>query len=124
MEQVVNTKTAKIVGEPTIFVKGVVDTERALSVNGSYTEIAFVKGVGSEDHVMVKPLIGSGGAAIDLGPGKNPSWDLGGSGRLLYTVGSKLFAAMADGTERVSVPIPANLWGDDPTWVVFAPPGY
>ena len=46
MEQVVNTKTAKIVGEPTIFVKGVVDTERALSVNKGYTEIAFVKGVG------------------------------------------------------------------------------
>ncbi len=143
VERVVNITPgapgSPLVGIPKVLAKGVVtDDMRPLSVNLSYTKIAFVKKVNGEDHIMVLSMAGtSAGSITDLGPGNNPSWDLGGSNLLLYSLGSKVYAVHADGTGRVEIPVPSNYspppFGPPPAGgggknemaeIMFTPPGY
>ncbi len=81
--------------------------DRAMSVNSSYTQLAFMKRVGGMSHIIVMPL--AGGAEIDLGIGTNPYWTLDGSNKILYTANNALWVINPDGSGKASVPTPSNL---------------
>lgn len=121
VQQTVDPVNGVLIGLSTVFATNVMDGNRSISVSSDYANVAFMKNVGGQSHIVVKTAVG--GAENDLGPGTDPYWALDGSNLVMYTADSKLWAMKADGTGKVQVPVPSNLWGAF-SGVVFAPAGY
>ena len=120
-KQVVDPATGLLIGPQTVFANNVMPGIRTMSVNSTYTHLAYMKNVGGVSHIVVVPL--AGGAEVDLGGGSDPYWSLDGSNLIMFNDGVALFAMNPDGTGKVSVPIPSNLVGPIAK-VVFGPAGY
>lgn len=106
----------------TLFASSVVDGVRPMSVNASYTQLAYMKNVGGVSHIVVVPL--AGGAEVDLGTGTNPCWSLDGSNKVMYTDNNALWVINPDGTGKMSVPTPTDIVPGTLAYVVFAPPTF
>lgn len=118
-KQVVNYPT---VTAPTLYLTGVMDSTRPMSVNADYTLLAYTKNVSGVGHIVVKTL--ASGAEVDLGPGSDPSWSFNGNGMLLYTSSNALWAVNSDGTGKIQVPTPSDLRPGALATVVFGPAGF
>lgn len=122
-KQVINPapNPAVLVGPQTTVASNVMKGVRSMSVNSTYTYLAFMKNVGGVSHITVVPL--AGGQEVDLGVGTDPYWSLDGSNLILYTDQNALWVMNPDGTGKMSVPTPSNLqYGLGK--VVFGPAGY
>ena len=106
----------------TLFASNAVDGVRPMSVNASYTQLAYMKNVGGVSHIIVVPL--AGGAEVDLGTGSNPCWSLDGSNKVMYTDNNALWVINPDGTGKMSVPTPSDIVPGTLAYVVFAPPTF
>lgn len=121
-QQVIDPVNApSLVGTATIFANNAMNGDRVMSVNATYTHVAFMKNMNDQSHIVVRSL--TGGVEVDLGLGSNPYWALDGSNLILYTADSQLWAINQDGTGKKQVPVPSNLWGGL-SWVVFGPAGF
>ncbi len=107
-QQIVDMTTGTPVGTSTVFATNVTEgAVRAMSVNATYTHVAFTRSVGGVSHIIVKPLVG--GAEVDLGTGADPYWATNGSDLIKYTANNALWAMKPDGTGKVQIPTPSNL---------------
>ncbi|PIY58119.1 MAG: hypothetical protein COY98_03665 [Candidatus Yonathbacteria bacterium CG_4_10_14_0_8_um_filter_43_17] len=121
LQQIVDPALDLLVGVQTVVASNVMGGVRAMSVNSTYTHLAFMKNVGGVSHITVAPL--AGGQEINLGAGTDPYWSLDGSNLIMYTNAGALWAMNPDGTGKMSVPVPSNLqYGLGK--VVFGPAGY
>mgnify|MGYP001575752207 FL=1 len=120
-KQVVDPTNDSLIGPSTVLVSNIMDGKRAMSVNPTYTHLAFMKNVGGVPHITVMPL--SGGVEVDLVPGSNPYWALDGSNRIMYTANGSRWAINQDGTGNMQLPTPGNLTGSVDQ-LVFGPAGF
>ena len=122
-KQVVALNGTTAADSATLFVSGVMDSVRPLSVSADYTMLAFMKSVGGAPHIFVVPL--AGGPPSDLGAGSDPHWALDGSNKILYhTADNNLWVMSADGMGKMQVPAQTNPAPLNTGGVVFGPPGY
>ena len=120
-QQVIDPTAGVLVGGPSMFRSGVMEGARTISVSQDYAYVAFMGDVNGQSHIIVKTL--ATGAEKDLGSGSDPRFALDGSNLLTYTDQSLMFAVYPDGTGKLEVLVPGDLYPGTLLWVTLVSMG-
>ncbi|MBU0620841.1 MAG: hypothetical protein KJ795_03240 [Gammaproteobacteria bacterium] len=108
MKLTVNITGVAPVSPATVFESNVVGGFRSLSVNATFTEVAFMKVADGEIFIFKKAIDGST-AAVQLRKGTDPFWTTDGTDRILFTSNGARWSMSPDGKDLKQIPYPSTL---------------